>query len=639
MEDYIWVIPLAPLVAFLINFLFGKRLSGNGTAIIGIISVLISLVLSILVFTQVLGAGGEEALNFDLYEWIASGDFRVGIGFYVDRLAAIMLLVVTSVSLLVHIYSIGYMHGDPGQYRFFAYLPLFTFSMLMLVLSNNFLELYVFWEAVGLCSYLLIGFWYYKKSASDAAMKAFIVNRVGDFGFGLGVILLFLTFGTLAYEPIFERAGEGEIAGSALTLITLLLFTGSMGKSAQWPLHTWLPDAMEGPTPVSALIHAATMVTAGVYLVARANPLYDAAPGTLTVVAVIGVVTALIGATIGLVQNDIKRVMAYSTISQLGFMFFALGIGAYVSAIFHLFTHAFFKALLFLGAGSVMHGVGGETDMRRMGGLRKYMPQTFWTLTIGSLALAGVPPLAGFWSKDEILGLAFVEGHYVIWALGTLASFFTAFYITRLIALTFLGEPRFDTHQIHPHESPATMTVPLWILAILSIVTGLALGIPPEAGPIHSFLEPVFAHHEVGGVAGEAQHAGGFTPMTIALMLTATAVSLLGIALAYLMYVRRLPALDPQVLAGRFAGVYKMLYNKYYFDEIYNALIVRPSRALGDGLWRFDARVVDGAVNGVAEGVSDTSGALRRAQTGFVGNYALAIGVGLVGLLAAIAFL
>ncbi|MDP9352418.1 MAG: NADH-quinone oxidoreductase subunit L, partial [Chloroflexota bacterium] len=415
MSSYIWLIPLAPLLAFLVNFLFGKRLRGNTTAYIGIASVAVSLLLSVLVFLEVRTT--EEAFNLDVYRWIVSGDFEVGIGFYVDRLTSLMLLVVTAVSLLVHIYSIGYMHGDPGLYRFFSYLPLFTFSMLMLVLANNFLELYVFWEAVGLCSYLLIGFWYYKRSASDAAMKAFIVNRIGDFGFGLGVILLFTTFGTLAYQPVFERAPE--VSTGTLTAITLLLFMGAMGKSAQWPLHTWLPDAMEGPTPVSALIHAATMVTAGVYLVARANPLFDNAAGTLQVVAVIGLVTALLGATIGLVQNDIKRVMAYSTISQLGYMFFALGIGAYVAAIFHLFTHAFFKALLFLGAGSVMHGINGETDMRRMGGLRRYMPQTFLALTIGSAALAGVVPFAGFWSKDEILGLAFIEHHYWIYTLGT----------------------------------------------------------------------------------------------------------------------------------------------------------------------------------------------------------------------------
>ncbi len=633
METYLWLIPTLPLVAFLANFTLGSRLPHRVPALVGIASVLVSLLLSLLVFNEV--RTHAEPYNQDLYTWIPSGSFQVSIGFYVDQLTSLMLLIVTSVSLLVHIYSTGYMHGDPGTYRFFAYLPLFTFSMLMLVLANNFLELYVFWEAVGLCSYLLVGFWYYKRSASDAAMKAFIVNRVGDFGFGLGVILLFTTFGTLAYVPVFERAPD--VAEAMLFLITLLLFTGSMGKSAQWPLHTWLPDAMEGPTPVSALIHAATMVTAGVYLVARANPLYNEAAGTLTVIAVIGLVTALLGATIALVQNDIKRVMAYSTISQLGYMFFALGIGAYISAIFHLFTHAFFKALLFLGAGSVMHGVGGETDMRKMGGLRRYMPQTFITLVIGSAALAGVPPLAGFWSKDEILGLAFVGHHYLIYALGTLASFFTAFYITRLVALTFLGTPRFDTRKMHPHESPLSMTGPLWVLAALSVVTGALVGIPPEDGWIHHFLEPVFAAHG-GEAAGEAAHGGGFTPETVVLMLVATGVSLLGILLGLAVYAWRVPALDPSRWATRLSGVYKMLYNKYYFDELYDALLVRPSRALGNMLWRFDAQVVDGIVNGTARTTAGTGGGLRRLQSGFVGNYALSIGVGVVALIAYLFF-
>jgi len=633
LESYVWLIPLAPLVAFIVNITLGKRWAGNTTALLGIASVLVSLVLSVFIFAEVVGTNEFEAWNIELYSWIVSGDFDVGIGFYVDQLTAIMLLVVTSVSLLVHVYSIGYMHGDPGNYRFFAYLPLFTFSMLMLVLANNFLELYVFWEAVGLCSYLLIGFWYTKRSASDAAMKAFIVNRVGDFGFGLGVILLFVTFGTLAYVSVFERAGE--VSAGTLTIITLLLFTGSMGKSAQWPLHTWLPDAMEGPTPVSALIHAATMVTAGVYLVARANPLFSEAVGTLQVIAVIGLVTALLGATIGLVQNDIKRVMAYSTISQLGYMFFALGVGAYVSAIFHLFTHAFFKALLFLGAGSVMHGVGGETDMRRMGGLRRYMPQTFATLVIGSLALAGFPPLAGFWSKDEILGFAFIQHHYWVYGFGTLVSFLTAFYITRLIAMTFLGEPRFDTHAVHPHESPLTMTAPLWILAALSVVVGF-VGFPPEAGFIHHFLEPVFTAHGGAEGAGEVAHSTGFSLEVLTLMVVATSVSIAGILLGLAVYAWRVPALDPQVWAGRLKFGYQMLYNKYYFDEIFNALLVRPSRALGNGLWRFDARVVDGVVNGVADSVSDTGGTLRRIQTGFVGNYALSIAVGLIALVGAL---
>ena len=618
MESYIWLIPLLPLAAFGFNFFFGKGRSEPLITVIAAGSVALSFLLSILVFLQV---GSGTHLDWNLYTWIDSGNFDISIGFYVDEMAAIMLLVVTGVSLLVHIYSRGYMHGDPGYYRFFAYLPLFTFSMLMLVLANNFLQLYFFWEAVGLCSYLLIGFWYERPSASFAALKAFLVNRVGDFGFGLGIIFTFVTFGTLSYASVFERADTAST--SVLTAITLLLFMGAMGKSAQWPLHVWLPDAMEGPTPVSALIHAATMVTAGVYMVARANPLFEAAQGTLTIVAVVGLVTALLGATIGIVQNDIKRVMAYSTISQLGYMFFALGIGAYVSAIFHLFTHAFFKALLFLGAGSVMHAMNGETDMQKMGGLRRYMPHTFATLTIGGLALAGVPPLAGFWSKDEILGTAFIDHKYWIYALGTLASFFTAFYITRLIALTFLGSPRFDEHEIHPHESPSVMTIPLWVLAVLSVVAGF-VGVPPENGFIHSFLSGVFEHGE------EAAHAGGFSAEVLVLMAVATLVAIAGILLALGVYYWQIPSLNPKVWGERLSFVYRLLWNKYYFDDLYDVWFVRSTKALGNAMWFVDSEGVDGAVNGVAKGVSTSSTLLRKIQTGFVGNYALMICIGMV---------
>ncbi|MEJ7652101.1 MAG: NADH-quinone oxidoreductase subunit L [Chloroflexia bacterium] len=462
MEAYLWIIPLAPLIAFLVNFLLGRRMTDAATGLFATGSVAVSLLLSVLVFVQL---DPEHVLNIELYSWIPSGAFQVGVGAYVDQLTSLMLLVVTSVSLLVHVYSIGYMRGDSGYYRFFRTCRCSRSACSCSCSRTTSCNCTCSGEAVGVCSYLLIGFWYTRASASNAAMKAFIVNRVGDFGFGLGVVLIFVTFGTLAYADVFARAED--VAAGTLTVITLLVH-GLIGNRPVAAAHM-AAGRDGGPDPVSALIHAATMVTAGVYLVARANPLFEAAAGTLTVVAVVGLVTALLGATIGLVQNDIKRVMAYSTISQLGYMFFALGMGAYVSAIFHLFTHAFFKALLFLGAGSVMHGLNGETDMRRMGGLRRYMPQTFATLLIGSLALAGVPPLAGFWSKDEILGLAFIEHQYWIYGLGTLASFFTAFYITRLMALTFLGSPRFDTETIHPHESPRSMTVLLWTLAGLGV--------------------------------------------------------------------------------------------------------------------------------------------------------------------------
>lgn len=620
MENYIWTIPLAPLLATVINLVLGKRLSDAVTSLVGALSIAVSWVVSIVVFEQVLSG---HKLDHNLYSWIPSGSFQINIGFYVDQLTAIMLVVVSTISLLVHVYSIGYMHRDPGFYRFFSYLPLFTFSMLMLVLSNNFLELYLFWEAVGLCSYLLIGFWYQKKSASDAAIKAFIVNRVGDFGFGLGIVLMFVTFGTLSYASVFGRAGD--IGTGTMVVLALLLLAGAMGKSAQWPLHTWLPDAMEGPTPVSALIHAATMVTAGVYLVARAQPLFHAAQPALVVVTVIGVVTALLGATIGLVHQDMKHVIAYSTISQLGYMFFALGIGAYTTAIFHLFTHAFFKALLFLSAGSVMHGLNNETDLHKMGGLRKYMPVTYVTMWVGALALSGVPIFAGFWSKDGILSIAWDQGIYWVYALGTFTAFLTAFYITRVIGLVFHGEPKWDERTVHPHESPKVMTIPLIILAVCAILAG-GVGIPPGTGFMDQFLRPVFPNAVYG--------PGRFTGTEYGLMAFATIVALSGIALALGMYVWRIPALSPVMWAARLRPVYQLLYNKYYYDQIYDALFVRPSRSLARVFWRFDVESVDGVVNDVSRTISESSGLLRRIQTGFVGNYALAIGLGVVAVVA-----
>src|SRR5213083_368419 len=422
-----------------------------------------------MVFSQV---SGGRPLTAQLAPWIVAGEFDTWITAHVDQLTGVMLLVVTGVSALIHLYSAGYMHGDPGYARYFAYLNLFVFSMTMLVLAGDFLLLYVFWEAVGLCSYLLIGFWYQKKSATDAGKKAFIVNRVGDFGFGLGVMLIWTTFGTLAYGEVFNKATDAVGTGTYLA-IALLLFTGACGKSAQLPLFTWLPDAMEGPTPVSALIHAATMVTAGVYMVARCHKLFEMAPLSLEIVAWVGGLTALFAASIGMAQTDIKRVLAYSTISQLGYMFAAVGIGAYAAGIFHLVTHAFFKALLFLGAGSVIHGLGGEQDLRKMGGLSSRMVTTTITTTIGALGLAGVPGLAGFFSKDEILAAAFVSGHRVMWALLMLGAFLTAFYTSRLLFLAFYSDPRMSREAAHHvHESPSVMTLPLWVLAVLTVVAG-----------------------------------------------------------------------------------------------------------------------------------------------------------------------
>src|SRR6188508_1360144 len=506
-------------------------------------------ILSMIVFANVIFGGNEYEVT--VYEWISSGDFHVEISFLVDALTAMLLLVVSTVGFLVHVYSIGYMDGDRGFWRFFAYLNLFMFSMLLLILGDNFVMLYVGWEAVGLCSYALIGFWYKKPSAAGAAKKAFIVNRVGDFGFGLGIIMLWVNLGTLSYHEVFERIGT--LDEGTVTVIALLLFAGAVGKSAQFPLHVWLPDAMEGPTPVSALIHAATMVNAGVYMVARANPIFAEAPTAMLVVAVVGTFTAVLAAAIALTQNDIKKVLAYSTVSQLAYMFLALGVGAWVSAIFHLVSHGFFKGLLFMGSGSVIHGAGGEQDMRFMGNLRSKMPWTYWTMVIGSLALAGIPIFAGFWSKDEILAETFNHGWYVFYGVGVVVAFMTAFYTFRMIFMTFWGEWR-GPREIwdHVHESAATMVAPLVILAVPTILVGMLLGIPPESGAIHGWLEEVF------GSAGLLLGAG-------------TIVAVAGVWLAYRWYVR-----DPEAPArfverfplGLGPGMYRASVNKYYFDDI-----------------------------------------------------------------------
>ncbi|HTG00419.1 MAG TPA: NADH-quinone oxidoreductase subunit L, partial [Nitrospirota bacterium] len=488
MNQYL-LLPLLPLAAFILNITFGGGFFKNKAHWVAIAAVAGSFVIAVLCFID---AVNGAVVDYNVFTWIASGNFQVSFGFLIDRLTAIMLIVVTSISLLVHIYSVGYMHGDAGYYRFFSYLSLFTFSMLMLVMSNNLLQLYFGWEAVGLCSYFLIGFWYEKKSAADAGKKAFIVNRFGDFGFGLGVIMVFLYTGSLQYADVFARIGalQGQTVTllgyevSLVTLIALLLFCGAAGKSAQVPLHVWLPDAMEGPTPVSALIHAATMVTAGVFMVARFNPLFTMSETAMAVVALTGAFTSLFAATIALVQNDIKRVIAYSTVSQLGYMFMACGVGAFGAGIFHLFTHAYFKALLFLGAGSVMHAMSGGLDIREMGGLRKFMPATYWTFLIASISIAGIPGLAGFFSKDEILWMAYNGGTVgrIAWATGTLVAAITAFYSFRLIFVAFHGKFR-GTHEQehHLHESPSSMTVPLMILAIGAVAAGWA-GIPELLG-------------------------------------------------------------------------------------------------------------------------------------------------------------
>lgn len=628
MEQYI-LIPLLPLAAFLINILLGRPLIKNKAHWPATLAVLGSFVLSVLTFADVMGG---KVVNQDIYSWVVSGSFRASVGFLIDQLTAIMLIVVTSISLIVHIYSIGYMHGDKGYYRFFAYLSLFTFSMLMLVLGNNLLQLYFGWEAVGLCSYFLIGFWYEKKSASDAGKKAFIVNRFGDFGFGLGVMMIFLSLGSIHYADIFS--GIGTLHGQTvnllgynvdlITLIALLLFCGAVGKSAQIPLHVWLPDAMEGPTPVSALIHAATMVTAGVFMVARFNPVFSLSPVAMGVVAITGATTSLFAATIALVQNDIKRIVAYSTVSQLGYMFLACGVGAYGAGVFHLFTHAYFKALLFLGAGSVMHAMSGELDIQKMGGLKKYMPVTYWTFLIASLSIAGIPGLAGFFSKDEILWLAYNGGTIgrITWAMGTLVAALTAFYSFRIIFLAFHGKFR-GTHEQehHLHESPASMTVPLLLLAVGAVSAGW-LGISETMGGgnfIGNFFSPVLGHPHV--------HAGAEEEWMVMGISIACAVG--GILVAWVFY--SLKPEIPKKLAASYKGIYNVLWNKYYVDELYNAIIVKPAMWLAGSILVpvTDGTIIEGIVNGVPKMIAGFGERLRKLQSGYVQHYALSMAVGL----------
>jgi NADH-quinone oxidoreductase subunit L len=519
---------------------------------------------------------------------------------------------------LIFIYSAGYMKGDPGYYRFFAYLSLFAFSMLMLVLADNYLLLYFGWEAVGLCSYYLIGFFYHKPEAAAAGKKAFIVNRVGDFGFGLGVMLIFVTFGTLQYTGVFEQVTAGGFGEGTMIAIALLLFMGAMGKSAQFPLHVWLPDAMEGPTPVSALIHAATMVTAGVYLVARSAIIFASAPVTLLVVGAIGTFTAIFAAVIGICQKDIKKVLAYSTVSQLGYMFMALGVGAWAIAIFHLVTHAFFKALLFLGAGSVIHSLNGEQDMDKMGGLAKKIPATYWTLVAGALALSGIFPFAGFWSKDDILGQVWKNGKYYLWVVGIIAAFITAFYTFRMIFLTFFGNERpahGDEH--HVHKNPLTMIVPLVVLAIASLLGGF-LGLPGKLGVIQAFLEPVFA--PANHILGVEEHS--LAAIDYILMVVSLLVAMAGIALAWLMYIRRTDL--PEKVGAKLQPLYQVVYNKFYVDEFYNATFVRLAVDGSRWVWKnFDEKIIDGAVNGTGWVWQHAGMAIRPVQSGRVQNYLL----------------
>jgi len=634
-------IVLLPLLGAILAGLFGRWLGDKGSQFVTCGGLLVSAALSIVVFIDV--AANGDSRTTELFTWFASGDFTMSWGVRVDPLAAVMLVVVTGVSSMVHVYSVGYMHGDPGVPRFMAYLSLFTFFMLTLATADNFMQMFFGWEGVGLCSYLLIGYWYDRPTANAAAIKAFIVNRIGDFGFALGIMGVFYVFRSVDFATVFQASPA--MAGTTidflgmrldtLTTLCLLLFIGAMGKSAQLFLHTWLPDAMEGPTPVSALIHAATMVTAGVFMVCRLSPMFEQAPVALEVVTFVGASTAFFAATIGLCQNDIKRVIAYSTCSQLGYMFFAAGVSAYGAAMFHLFTHAFFKALLFLGAGSVIHAMSGEQDMRKMGGIWRLIPITYALMWIGSLALAGIgiPGLfgfAGFYSKDIILESAWAAqspmGQYAF-ALGIAAAVMTAFYSWRLLFMTFHGEPRADHDTLHHvHESPWVMLVPLFVLAAGATLSGILfydLFVGHDmAGFWRDSLLVLEEHNSI-----EAAHNGpewvGLAPLVMGLV---------GIALAWVFY-QRMPWL-PALVAHRFRGLYLFLLNKWYFDELYEAIFVRPAKALGYGFWKSgDGAVIDGVgPDGVAAATRDLARRAGRLQTGYVYHYAFAMLIGVVAL-------
>jgi NADH-quinone oxidoreductase subunit L len=630
------LVPVAvvlPLIGFLINGLAGRLIKREW--VIGTIAsatVGAGFVIGCLLLNELLALPPEARTHgVTLFTWIAAGGLDVSVAYQVDPLSVTMLLIVTGVGFLIHVYAIGYMHGDAGFWRFFAYLNLFVFAMLNLIMADNFLLLFLGWEGVGLCSYLLIGFWYdrnfEKGTTSDAAKKAFIVNRIGDFGFLIGMFLIFKTFGSLQFTTVFALAEQYPVGAPVIVAITLALFLGATGKSAQIPLFVWLPDAMAGPTPVSALIHAATMVTAGVYMVSRCSLLYVLAPVSMHVVAIIGACTALIAAMVGLVQNDIKKVLAYSTVSQLGYMFLALGVGAFSAGIFHVMTHAFFKALLFLGAGSVIHAMHEEQNIQKMGGLKHAMPVTYWTFLAGAVAIAGIFPLSGFFSKDEILWQAFAGGHWVLWAMGLTGAALTAFYMFRLVTLTFDGESRWPSGT-HPHEAPRTMTIPLIVLGVLSVVGGV-FGIPASLGgnnALEHWLEPVFKPAiERQSHAAVDQHA-----IEYLLMALSVGVALSGIFIARKWYLERKDV--PDSVAARLSGLYKLLLNKYYVDEVYDAAIVTPiAKGSEKLLWKgVDVGMIDWSVNALARTTGAIARTVRVVQTGVAQSYALVFLLGVV---------
>ena len=637
--NYLWIIPLLPLAGAAINGLLGKNWPQSRVNAVGIGSVSLAFIAVVELVREWMALSPDHPWLKSYGPWIVAGSFRADFNFQIDQLTIVMLLVVSGVGLLIHIYSTGYMAHEGGYYRFFSYLNLFMFFMLTLVMAGNLALMFVGWEGVGLCSDLLVGFWFWRQAPADAGKKAFITTRIGDVGFTIGILLAFWTFHSIDFHEMFQQAANKPVESATqigtLTAICLLLFTGAVGKSAQLPLYVWLPDAMEGPTPVSALIHAATMVTAGVYMVARMHVLFSHAPLAMLVVALVGAITAFYAATIGLVQTDIKKVLAYSTVSQLGYMFIACGVGAYSMGIFHLMTHAFFKGLLFLAAGSVIHSMGGEQDMRQMGGLRKKIPITFWTMFAATLAISGVPLFSGYFSKEAILDAA-KNVNLTAWTLGIAGALLTAFYMFRLIFLTFFGEERFDEHQVHVHESPKNMTVPLIILAILA-VTGGWFALPTMiGGPNHfeNFLRPVFEAGSPAVAANAAESANaptGAAALVKSLVAPGVIVALIGIFTAWWLYIRR-PDL-PKKLAESLSGPYKLLLNKYYGDEIYLTLIIRPLLWISTHvLWQtVDETLIDGTVNGVGRAARELGGELRQVQSGNARSYATWVVIGAVG--------
>ena len=628
MINLVWLIPLFPLLGFLINGLGRNMLSKTVVGFVGCFSVLASFAVSVGIFLE-LNSSETKSFIIPIFDWISAGTVKIPFSFLIDPLSALMLLIVTGIGFLIHVYSTGYMNHDAGFGKFFSYLNLFIFFMLLLVLGSNYVVMFIGWEGVGLCSYLLIGFWFSNAAYANAAKKAFIMNRIGDLGFLIAVFLIFTTFNSVEFANVFPQAANMVSGDSTLILITALLFVGAIGKSAQIPLFTWLPDAMAGPTPVSALIHAATMVTAGIYMIARSNILFTLAPETLAVVSIIGLATLLMAAAIAVSQTDIKKVLAYSTVSQLGYMFLGLGVGAYTGAFFHVITHAFFKALLFLGAGSVIHAMSNEQDMRNMGGLRKKLPITFLTMMIGTIAIAGLPPFSGFFSKDEILAHVY-EHNKVFWVIAVIGAMFTSFYMFRMMYLTFNGSFRGTTDQEHHlHESPASMTIPLIILAVLSALGGL-IGIPAVLGGGHwleNFLAPVFEVSTTKTSALTLDHTTEYVLMAISVT-----AALLSMVYAYVRYVKQghIPASD-RTDRGLLA---RLSYNKFYIDEVYNSLITSPIDTLSGFFYKtVDKAGIDGIVNGFGKGAVEASKSFRLLQTGMVGFYIFMMVAGILALL------